>query len=59
MHYLAALPMPSGENPLLPSDAYERARVLLAGQRHAETITPAFYRYLQAQEADKQVEHGK
>ena len=59
MHYLAALPLSTGENPLLPSDPYARARVLLAGQRHAETITPAFYRYLQAQEAEKQVEHGK
>jgi glutathione S-transferase len=59
MHYLASLPLSTGDNPLLPKDPYERARVLLAGQRHAETITPAFYRYLQAQEAEKQVEHGK
>jgi glutathione S-transferase len=59
MHYLASLPLSTGENPLLPKDPYERARVLLAGQGHAETITPAFYRYLQAQEAEKQVEHGK
>ncbi|KAH8080848.1 glutathione S-transferase [Filobasidium floriforme] len=59
MHYLASLPLSTGENPLLPKGPYERARVLLAGQRHAETITPAFYRYLQAQEAEKQVEHGK
>ena len=32
---------------------------MLAGQKHAESITPAFYRYLQAQEAEKQVEYGK
>jgi hypothetical protein len=59
MHYLASLPLPSVSNPLLPEEPFEKARVLLAGQKHAERITPAFYRFLQAQEAEKQVEYGK
>ena len=59
MHYLASLPLPGVANPLLPEEPYEKARTLLAGQKHAESITPAFYRYLQAQEAEKQVEYGK
>jgi glutathione S-transferase len=57
MHYLSTLPLE--RNPLLPQDPYNRAKHLLSGQKHAETITPAFYRYLQAQDAEKQVEYGK
>ncbi len=56
MHYLSSIDLGSGENPLLPSDPFSRARHLLAGQRHSEAITPAFYRYLQAQEPEKQAE---
>lgn len=60
MHYLSSLKQSNGKaNALLPSDPYTRARHLLAGQRHSETITPGFYRYLQAQDAEKQVQYGQ
>lgn len=59
MHYLSSLPLSGKANPLLPTDPYLRAKHLLAGQKHAESITPAFYRYLQAQDGDKQVQYGQ
>ena len=59
MHYLSSLTLPDKVNQLLPSDPYWKAKHLLAGQKHAESITPAFYRYLQAQDGDKQVQHGQ
>lgn len=31
----------------------------MAGQIHSEKITPAFYRFLQAQDAERQVEYGQ
>jgi hypothetical protein len=59
MHYLSSLPLLGKVNPLLPSDPYLKAKHLLAGQKHAESLTPAFYRYLQAQDGDKQVQYGQ
>lgn len=60
MHYLSSLPTSAGKpNALLPSDPYTRARHLQAGQKHADALTPAFYRYLQAQDAEKQVQYGR
>ncbi|KAJ9120867.1 hypothetical protein QFC22_002802 [Naganishia vaughanmartiniae] len=57
---LVPLPTSTGKpNALLPSDPYKRARYLLAGQKHADALTPAFYRYLQAQDAEKQVQYGR
>ncbi|KAG8901794.1 hypothetical protein FRB99_005094 [Tulasnella sp. 403] len=46
---------------LLPplSDPYARARARLEGDRVNRAIVPAFYRYLQAQDPEKQVEHGR
>lgn len=59
MHYLSSLTLSDKANPLLPSDPYLKAKHLLAGQKHGENITPAFYRYLQAQDGDKQVQYGQ
>lgn len=46
---------------LLPlgDDAYLRAEHRLAADKINRSLIPAFYRYLQAQEEEKQVEHGK
>lgn len=46
---------------LLPSlsDPYERARYRLTVDKVNRNLIPAFYRYLQAQETDKQLEGAK
>jgi len=44
---------------LLPSDAKGRASARLWADHVNRAITPVFYRYLQAQDADAQVEHGR
>jgi len=47
--------------PLLPplSDPYARAKARLTADHTNRAIVPGFYRYLQAQDAEKQIEHGK
>ena len=50
---------PGGKNILLPADPYLRAQQRLASDRVNRVLIPAFYRYLQAQEPEKQVEFGK
>ncbi|KAG8990850.1 hypothetical protein FRB94_013035 [Tulasnella sp. JGI-2019a] len=46
---------------LLPSlsDPYARAKARLEADHVNRSIVPGFYRYLQAQGAEKQIEHGK
>ncbi|KAK0536589.1 hypothetical protein OC834_001111 [Tilletia horrida] len=51
---------PSGQTLLPPlSRPYERAQYKIAADRLNRTLIPAFYRFLQAQNADDQIEHGK
>ncbi|CAD6945820.1 unnamed protein product [Tilletia controversa] len=53
-------PSPSGESLLPPkSQPYERALYRIAADRLNRTLVPAFYRYLQAQNPDAQVQHGR
>ncbi|KAK0544518.1 hypothetical protein OC845_005551 [Tilletia horrida] len=63
MEYIIERFAPEGSNvpSLLPplSKPYERALHRVAADRVNRTLIPSFYRYLQAQEADKQVEYGK
>jgi len=51
--------IPSQKNILLPSDPYLRAQQRLASDHINKALIPSFYRYLQAQESEKQIEHGK
>ncbi|KIJ38761.1 hypothetical protein M422DRAFT_176319 [Sphaerobolus stellatus SS14] len=46
---------------LLPelSDIYARAQARLQAHHINNSLIPAFYRYLQAQEPEKQIQHGK
>lgn len=59
MEYLADRFAASNFPQLLPSDAYQRAQQRLASDRVNRSLIPSFYRYLQAQEPDKQVELGR
>ena len=59
MEYLADRFAASNFPQLLPSDAYLRAQQRLASDRVNRSLIPSFYRYLQAQEPDKQVELGR
>jgi len=53
-------PPPSGQTLLPPRQyAYERSLHRIAADRVNRTLIPAFYRYLQAQEPEKQIEHGR
>lgn len=51
--------VPSGKHLLLPKDAFLRAQHRLAADRVNRSLIPSFYRYLQAQEEDKQMKFGK
>ncbi|KAK6495391.1 hypothetical protein TWF481_003414 [Arthrobotrys musiformis] len=47
------------EKKLLPQDPKEKAHSRLWADHISRNIVPTFYRYLQAQEAEKQAEYGK
>lgn len=61
MEYLHDRYASSGKPLLLPprQDAYERARQRLAADKVNRALIPAFYRYLQAQDADQQIKLGQ
>jgi len=66
MEYLEEAFSPPNVDPglhpsLLPplSDPYARARARFVADHLNRTVIPGFYRYLQAQDPEKQIEHGK
>jgi len=61
MDYLEDLAATTTKRSLLPppSNAYARALVRLQADHINRTLVPAFYRYLQAQDASSQIEGGK
>ncbi|EIN09107.1 glutathione S-transferase C-terminal-like protein [Punctularia strigosozonata HHB-11173 SS5] len=61
LEYLEELAANETGRSLLPplSDPYARALVRLQADHVSRTLVPAFYRFLQAQDIDRQIEHGK
>ncbi|KAJ3538958.1 hypothetical protein NM688_g6440 [Phlebia brevispora] len=59
--YLEDLSATTTKRSLLPpiSDPYARALVYLQADHVSRSLVPAFYRYLQAQDTDKQIEGAK
>ncbi|KAJ7437089.1 thioredoxin-like protein [Mycena galericulata] len=59
LEYLEDLAASTTRRSLLPSDPYARALVRLQCDHISRTLVPAFYRLLQAQEAEAQIEYAK
>ncbi|TFK43958.1 thioredoxin-like protein [Crucibulum laeve] len=61
LEYLEDLAATKTKRSLLPpiTDPYARALIRLQADHVNRSLVPAFYRYLQAQEDDKQIEAGK
>ncbi|EIW77264.1 glutathione S-transferase C-terminal-like protein [Coniophora puteana RWD-64-598 SS2] len=61
MDYLEDLASTTTKRSLFPpsTDAYARALVRLQADHISRTLVPAFYRYLQSQDQQAQIDHGK
>ncbi|KAF8644274.1 hypothetical protein AX16_008576 [Volvariella volvacea WC 439] len=59
LEYLEDLAAKTTGKTLLPKDPYSRALVRLQADHVGRSVVPAFYRYLQAQDPEAQITHGK
>ncbi|KAJ6567765.1 thioredoxin-like protein [Mycena vulgaris] len=59
LEYFEDLAASTTKRSLLPTDPYARALVRLQCDHISRALVPAFYRFLQAQEASAQIEGGK